>query len=109
VVFYLQLLLFSGLAFFLMLGWLKRTLTITLDVDWFYRRLGPTLARHLDRAATTAWSRCVDMTMRGVRGVPEGIQQYLGPEGILARTWSTGAMAFWMTLMLAVYLVLSYL
>ena len=27
VVFYLQLLLFSGLAFFLMLGWLKRTLS----------------------------------------------------------------------------------
>ena len=43
VVFQLQLLLFSGLAFFLMLGWLKRTLTITLDVDWFYRRLGPAL------------------------------------------------------------------
>ena len=48
VVFQLQLLLFSGLAFFLMLGWLKRTLTITLDVDWFYRRLGPTRAAHLD-------------------------------------------------------------
>ena len=45
VVFQLQLLLFSGLAFFLMLGWLKRTLTITLDVDWLYRRLGPILGR----------------------------------------------------------------
>ena len=33
VIFQLQLLLFSGLAFFLMLGWLQRTLTITLDVD----------------------------------------------------------------------------
>ena len=33
VVFYLQLLLFSGLAFFLVLGWLKRILTITLDTD----------------------------------------------------------------------------
>ncbi len=47
VVFYLQLLLFSGLAFFLMLGWLKRTLTITLDVDWFYRRLGLAVAQRL--------------------------------------------------------------
>ena len=36
----LQLLLFSGLAFFLLLPMMKRTLTITLDVDWFYRRLG---------------------------------------------------------------------
>ncbi len=32
-----QLLLFSGLAFFVMLPWMKRTLTISLDMDWFYR------------------------------------------------------------------------
>ena len=45
VVAMLQLLLFSGLAFFVMLPLLKRTLTITLDTDWFYRRLGPMLVR----------------------------------------------------------------
>ena len=55
VVSQLQLLLFSGLAFFLMLGWLKRTLTITLDVDWFYRRLGRNLGRGLDDATGRAW------------------------------------------------------
>ena len=38
-----------------------------------------------------------------------GIQRYHGPDGILARTWPTGAMAFWMTIMLAAYLILSYL
>ena len=48
VVSQLQLLLFSGLAFFLMLGWLKRTETITLDVDWLWRRLGPALIRRMD-------------------------------------------------------------
>ncbi len=35
----LQLLLFSGLAFFILLPWMKRTLTISLDFDWFYRHL----------------------------------------------------------------------
>jgi len=39
----LQLLLFSGLAFFVMLPLMKRTLTISLDFDWFYRRLAPLL------------------------------------------------------------------
>jgi multicomponent Na+:H+ antiporter subunit D len=34
----LQLLFFSGLAFFVFLGLLKRTETITLDTDWFYRK-----------------------------------------------------------------------
>lgn len=35
------LLLASALAFFLLLGLLKRTLTITLDSDWVYRKLLP--------------------------------------------------------------------
>ncbi|MFH1342824.1 MAG: Na(+)/H(+) antiporter subunit D [Pseudomonadota bacterium] len=109
VVFYLQLLLFSGLAFFLMRGWLKRTLTITLDVDWLYRRLGLALARILNRAAETAWNGVVDSTGRAVRWMSSGVQRYHGLDGILARTWPTGAMAFWMTIMLATYLILSYL
>ena len=33
-----HLLLFSGLAFFVSLKYLERTLTITLDFDWFYRK-----------------------------------------------------------------------
>lgn len=39
----LQLLLFAGLAFFVLLDRLKRTLTITLDADWVYRRMFPGL------------------------------------------------------------------
>ncbi len=109
VVFYLQLLLFSGLAFFLMLGWLKRTLTITLDVDWFYRKLGSTAAQRLDRAADAAWRSLVAALGRAARGVALGVRRYHGPESILARTWPTGTMAFWSTVMLAAYLILSYL
>ena len=109
VVFYLQLLLFSGLAFFLMLDWLKRTLTITLDLDWLYRRLGVSMARGLDRGAGTAWNGLVQLAERIARGVSSGIQRHHGGDGILARTWPTGAMAFWMTIMLSAYLILSYL
>lgn len=109
VVFYLQLLLFSGLAFFLMLGWLKRTLTITLDVDWSYRRLGVTLVQSLDRSAVTAWDGLMNVAARSARGILGGLQRYHGPGGILARTWPTGTMAFWATIMLGAYLVLSYL
>jgi multicomponent Na+:H+ antiporter subunit D len=109
VVFYLQLLLFSGLAFFLMLGWLKRTLTITLDVDWFYRRLGVTLARRIDRWLDAAWNGAVAVATRGSRAIVHAVQQHHGPDGILARTWPTGAMAFWTTVMLTAYLILSYL
>ncbi len=43
----LQLLLFSGLAFFVMLPLMKRTLTISLDFDWFYRKGLPCLMEWL--------------------------------------------------------------
>ena len=43
----MQLLLYSGLAFFVMLPWMQRTLTISLDFDWFYRVLLYRSFRHL--------------------------------------------------------------
>ena len=46
----LQLLLFSGLAFFVMLPYLKRTLTITLDTDWLWRRLLPAVVARTEGA-----------------------------------------------------------
>jgi multicomponent Na+:H+ antiporter subunit D len=105
----LQLLLFSGLAFFVMLGWLKRTLTITLDIDWLYRKLGPRLAGILAQLAEAAWSGIANVATSSAHGMIRATRRYYGPDGILARTLPTGAMAFWMTLMLAAWLVLSYL
>jgi len=109
VVFQLQLLLFSGLAFFLMLGGLKRTLTITLDVDWLYRRLGFNMARALDSLAGRVWQWLVASITLGARRVNTRLHQHHGPEGVLGRSWPTGTMAFWTTVMLAVYLILTNL
>src|SRR5210317_1142195 len=52
VVFYLQLLLFSGLAFFLLLPLMKRTETISLDMDWVWRVALPRSARWLQGLLT---------------------------------------------------------
>ena len=109
VVFYLQLLLFSGLAFFLMLGWLKRTLTITLDVDWLYRGIGVVVVRTLDRTAEVVWQAIASVATGSARAIARAVRQHHGPESILARTSPTGAMAFWTTVVLLAFLVLSYL
>ncbi|MGE0224753.1 MAG: Na(+)/H(+) antiporter subunit D [Acetobacteraceae bacterium] len=106
VVSQLQLLLFSGLAFFLMLGWLKRTLTITLDVDWFWRTGAWSGA---GRAADAAWA-WIDRAARATgRTAILLARRHHGLEGVMARTWPTGAMAFWTAAMLAGYLLISYL
>lgn len=109
VVFQLQLLLFSGLAFFLMLGWLQRTLTITLDVDWFYRRLGVVVLRQFDRWVQASWNGLAGAAARSARVIVDWTYRHHGADGIMARTWPTGLMAFWTTIVLAAYLVLSYL
>lgn len=105
----LQLLLFSGLAFFLMLGWLKRTLTITLDFDWFYRGYSRALAAEFDARSVTAWAAIVGRGYRAAQRFVETLYRAHGPQGVMARTWPTGSMAFWTTVLLAVYLIVYYL
>ena len=109
VVFQLQLLLFSGLAFFLMLGWLKRTLTITLDVDWLYRGLGQVLQREFRIKSSAAWEVFSDRIYRAVARFLEQIYRHHGPQSVLAGSWPTGSMAFWATLLLGAYLIAYYL
>ena len=108
VVTMLQLLLFSGLAFFIMLPYLKRTLTITLDWDWFYRSLGPRFlgqaARVLDRWHAH-WR--IDV-LRHIGHFIGTLFLYHGPQGILARTWATGSMVLWVVILLGIYLVAYY-
>jgi multicomponent Na+:H+ antiporter subunit D len=107
VVFQLQLLLFSGLAFFLMLGWLRRTLTITLDVDWLYRRLGVEMVGLFQGWTIVFWKRWSWAAGQGGRSVLTWLRRRCGPEGSLAQTWPTGAMTLCTVLVLAAYLVLS--
>jgi multicomponent Na+:H+ antiporter subunit D len=109
VVAQLQLLLFSGLAFFVLLGWLKRTETITLDFDWFWRRSGKALAADFAQQSVRAWGGLSDQARRTASRFLTTVYRHHGPAGILARTWPTGSMAFWATFLLVAYLVFYFL
>ena len=104
----LQLLLFSGLAFFLLLPMLKRTLTITLDTDWVYRRLLPSVVRGADRILVGMGSKLASAGTRWIALVLAGIETRSGPSGALARTWPIRSMALWVLVLLVAYLVLYY-
>jgi multicomponent Na+:H+ antiporter subunit D len=109
VLMYLQLLLFSGLAFFVMLPLLRRTLTLTLDVDWFYRVPAAAAARALDRAWDSARARAARSAMAFGVTLNRRLNEWIGSEGRLARSISTGHMAFWLAAILAAYLLTAYL
>ncbi|MEM1382944.1 MAG: Na(+)/H(+) antiporter subunit D [Pseudomonadota bacterium] len=108
VVFYLQLLLFSGLAFFLMLDLLKRTMTITLDVDWIWRHAG----RGFSTWFATLWRESIS-TIGGklaarLDAALSELDRTYGPESPMARTRPSGYMALAMSVLLTAFLVLSF-
>ena len=87
--------------------YLKRTLTITLDVDWLWRRLLPSLGGLLDQLGYGLEARVTSaVSLFGIR-----IADELDKEGslLLGRNWPTGTMAFWATFMLGAYLIFSYI
>jgi len=104
----LELLLFSGLAFFVMLPLLRRTLTLTLDTDWFYRRFAPVLWNGTAMLAGMAMTVLRTVFGRLGRGLERFVERHHGIESVLASTWTTGGMALWAAILLAGYLVLYY-
>ncbi len=105
----LQLLMFSGLAFFVMLPQMTRTLTISLDVDWFYRRFGKALAREFAVRGGLAHQNLERRLRRWAERGIATIVRHHGPKGVLARTWPTGSTVLWVAILLAAYLLVYYL
>ena len=109
VLFYLQLLLFSGLAFFLLLPMMKRTLTISLDTDWVWRVLLFRIARAIHAAVASvglALQTRIGQLLGALRNRAGG---YFGTQltraGVFARAWSIGTTALWIAVLLTAYVL----
>ncbi|PHS75401.1 MAG: Na(+)/H(+) antiporter subunit D [Rhodospirillaceae bacterium] len=102
----LQLLLYSGLAFFVLLKLMKRTLTITLDVDWVYRKLLFNAARKATIVITKFNRSFGSAKSKLVSKVITLATEHHNPRGVLARTTPAGEMAFWMIVVLCAYLII---
>ncbi|MEM6905562.1 MAG: proton-conducting transporter membrane subunit, partial [Pseudomonadota bacterium] len=104
----LQLLFFSGLAFFLLLDWMKRTDTITLDIDWLWRGMPRLFTDKMAMGLALKWDEIRDRLDIALQRLFEGLFRHHGPEGALARTRPTGSTALWMTVILSAFLVMSF-
>ncbi|MGD8439382.1 MAG: Na(+)/H(+) antiporter subunit D [Holophagae bacterium] len=107
-----QLLLFSALAFtFLQLTGLypPELRSVNLDFDWTYRRALPAVVRGVGRVGGVV----IDAIRAPVRLLIGRLYSLIyrlhGPEGVFARTWTTGAIAFWAVIILGGFLLLYYL
>ncbi|MEO9876341.1 MAG: Na(+)/H(+) antiporter subunit D [Anderseniella sp.] len=110
VVFYLQLLLFSGLAFFLLLNFMKRTLTITLDLDWIWR-VAFFRAGNLVYDACTAIRTAAEKTVLSfLKTGQERLDDLSERDGLILRaTSATGLAALYAMVLLTLYILVYYL
>ena len=115
VIFYLQLLLFSGLAFFLLLPMMKRTLTISLDVDWLWRVLALRIGTFLYNSAGAIGMTIEQGALNQIRRLTAFSQRYLGvgkdeaSRGIFASAWPIGTTALWIAVLLSAYILVYFI
>ena len=115
VVFYLQLLLFSGLAFFLLLPMMKRTLTISLDVDWLWRVAARRVGTLLYNAAGVIGAALEQGALNQVRRLVTFSQRYLGvgkdgaSRGTFASAWPIGTTSLWIAVLLSAYVLVYFI
>jgi multicomponent Na+:H+ antiporter subunit D len=102
-----QLLLFAGLAFFVMLPAMRRTLTISLDTDWLYRRMVPAIAGWLERIWTALTSWIQHQWQQHGQSRLHALIRWSLPGGALARTSPAGSMTLWVTVILVLVVVLA--
>ncbi len=105
----LQLLLFAGLSFFLALPIMKRTLTISLDWDWFYRKFGAWLIVFLTRGTVEMRRDIFGNLQIFVNSVINLAFKGHGPNGIFARTNATGNSVATVIILLTVLMLIFYL
>ena len=116
VLFYLQLLLFSGLAFFLLLPLMKRTLTISLDADWLWRVLGKRIAIISVDGISRAGDAIAAKTQQSLQSLHRFSRQHLGRGpgqeqaryGLFARAWPIGTTGIWIAILLSAYVLVDF-
>lgn len=104
----LQLLFYSGLAFFLCLPLLKRTPTITLDFDWFYRRLANGLLILLEKGLRAGYTASIYAVQHGLRLFVASVAHLTAPGGVFAETKAVANTTLIVATLLAGYLLLYY-
>ena len=117
VLFYLQLLLFSGLAFFVLLPLMKRTRTISLDTDWLWRKLGMRLLLIMESTAGAVKQRFDHLGVASARVGNYLVLRYLGDphaedseeKSVFGRSWTIGTTALWISVLLSAYVLANYL
>ena len=108
----LQLLIFSALAFTVLMRtgiYPPELRSVNLDTDWIYRRPIPA-AIGVCRRRVAGGRDSLGRFAQTVAGkIRHHAHRLIGSGGLISRTWSTAEMVFWVSVLLGISLVLYYL
>jgi multicomponent Na+:H+ antiporter subunit D len=106
----LQLLFFSALAFV----WLNKQglyppelHSVNLDAEWFYRKLLPAGAYRGLNVLRDAKDAALLATITPIKRIHRSVSRSSITQYHLSDSWSTGSMVFWISIILAAYLLLN--
>jgi multicomponent Na+:H+ antiporter subunit D len=106
-----QLLIFAILAFAVLLRtgiYPPEKRGVNLDFDWTYRRALPAVVGWIARLGGGTGERLHSVASAQLERAYRVIYHLTGPKGVFARTWNTGAIAFWAVLGLFGFLLLYF-
>ena len=86
---------------------MKRTLTITLDFDWFYKKFAPHMAKKMQMLMDKLAPPIIASTKDQFKNLLEIVIRHHRPEGVMARTLPTGTTVLFAIILLAAFLIAS--
>ncbi len=99
----LQLLLFTGLGFFLMVKYLGGEHKLSVDTDWVYRKLAPKIVLSAASLVRRTWRAVMAALQVLTSGVWQSLRRTYGDEGVMGQTWGIGVTTIWVVLFMALY------
>lgn len=108
----LQLLMFSALAFSVLMRtgiYPPELRSVNLDFDWSYRKAAPAVVRGISAAVSAFLALLARSRDRLLQSVGAAVRRLHQPGGLLARAWPSGTSAVWMMVLLLGLLLSGYL
>lgn len=108
----LQLLMFSALAFTVLMRtgiYPPELKSVNLDTDVVYRRFLPNLIRRVRNITSGAWMLGGWFVKAKAGKLVKTLHNSHGPEGRMAKVWPTGAMVLWIAIILTATLLVNFI
>ena len=108
----LQLLMFSALAFTVLMKtgvYPPELRSVNLDSDWTYRKLLPSAINRFMALGQYCHPQILARGERKLERFIAVLYRHHGPEGKLAQTWPTGSMVLWVAVLLGCCLIFYYI